>query len=158
MFCVVEREENRQKKMITGIYKFGFFLVQKRPFRDTQLLSKKRGPETPIFIVFFVCALFGPSCKKGKFWTSRQKKRKFSLITEKLIFEYFWFFSCFFCFFFFLFFFGFVVFFVFFGGFKGHVRWPEGPPHLGPKPSLFVFLFLFCFCFVLFFCFLFWRV
>ena len=76
MFCVVEREENRQKKMITEIYKFWFFLVQKRPFRDTQLLSKKRGPETPIFIVFFVCALFGPSCKKREILDTQPKKKK----------------------------------------------------------------------------------
>ena len=36
--------------------------------------------------------------------------------------------------------------FCFFGGFKGQVRWPKGPPHLGPKPSL-----SFCFCFFFFF-------
>ena len=126
------------------------FLVQKRPFRDTQLLSKKRGPETPIFIVFFVCALFGPSCKKREILKSHPKKRKFSLIIEKLIFEYFWFFLVFFCFFFgsFFFFFGFVVFCVFFGGFKGHVRWPEGPPHLALNPPY--LFFCFCFVFVLF--------
>ena len=52
--------------------------------------------------------------------------------------------------------------FVFFGGFKGHVRWPEGATSLGPKPSLFyLFLFL-CFCFFfgffLFFVCFFWRV
>ena len=125
-------------------------MVQKPPFRDTQLLSKKRGPETPIFIVFFVCALFGPSCKKGKFWTPSQKKRKFSLITEKLIFEYFWFFLVFLCFFFCSFFLVLLFFFVFFfGGFKGHVRWPEGPPHLALNPPY--LFFCFCFVFVLFF-------
>ena len=70
---------------------------------------------------------------------------------------------------FFLFFF-LVVFFVlfFFGGFKGHVRWPEGPPHLALNPPyfiLFVFLFLFFLFFLFLFCFFvvflfvfFWRV
>ena len=48
--------------------------------------------------------------------------------------------------------------FCFFGGFKGQVRWPKGPPHLGPKPLLIVLcLFFICFlCFLFFFCFLFW--
>ena len=55
-------------------------------------------------------------------------------------------FFCFFCCFF--------VFVCFFGGFKGHVRWPEGPPHLALNPPYFI-----CFCF--FFplcCFLFFFV
>ena len=66
---------------------------------------------------------------------------------------------CFFlCFLFFLFLF------VFFGGFKGHVRWPEGPPHLALNPPYFIsfclFSFvLFSFFFFLFFLFVFfWRV
>ena len=53
--------------------------------------------------------------------------------------------------------------FVFFGGFKGHVRWPEGPPHLALNPPYFIcfcFFPLFCFLllFFLFFCLFFWRV
>ena len=36
--------------------------------------------------------------------------------------------------------------FCFFGGFKGHVRWPKGPPHLALNPPYF-FLFLFSCCF-----------
>ena len=57
------------------------------------------------------------------------------------------------CFYFLLFFL-----FCFFGGFKGHVRWPEGPPHLALNPPYFicfVFLFLFflfLFCFFVVFC------
>ena len=52
----------------------------------------------------------------------------------------------------------FLFFFVFlFGGFKGQVRWPEGPPHLALNPPyLFVFFVFFC-CFLfsfLFLCFL----
>ena len=38
----------------------------------------------------------------------------------------------------------------FFAGFKGHVRWPEGPPHLALNPP---YLFFFFLCFVFFFCF-----
>ena len=35
-----------------------------------------------------------------------------------------------------------------FRGFKGQVRWPEGPPHLALNPPyLFVFVFLYCFLF-----------
>ena len=50
---------------------------------------------------------------------------------------------CLFCFFFC---------FVFFGGFKGQVRWPEGPPHLALNPPyFFVFFCFFCGFFVLFF-------
>ena len=52
--------------MITEIYKFGFFLVQKWPFRDAQQLFKKKGPKTPIFIVFFGSGFLGQGVKKGK--------------------------------------------------------------------------------------------
>ena len=51
-------------------------------------------------------------------------------------------------------FFWFFVFWFFLGGFKGQVRWPEGPPHLALNPPylLFVFCCFCCFCFfVLFF-------
>ena len=45
--------------------------------------------------------------------------------------------------------------FLFFGGFKGQVRWPEGPPHLALNPPYLFFCFcLFVFLFVVFF----WRV
>ena len=44
--------------------------------------------------------------------------------------------------------------FCFFGGFKGQVRWPEGPPHLALNPPyLVLFFFLFCcFCFLFVVC------
>ena len=55
--------------------------------------------------------------------------------------------------------------FVFFGGFKGHVRWPEGPPHLALNPPYFICFCFICFSFVLFsflfflfFVCFFWRV
>ena len=44
------------------------------------------------------------------------------------------------------------LFFVFFGGFKGQVRWPEGPPHLALNPLYLFFVSIFCFL-----GFLFWR-
>ena len=126
------------------------FLVQKWPFRDAHLLAKTKGPETPIFIVFFGCALSGPRGQKREILKSHQKK--IWLITETLIFGYF---CCFFFGFFFrvfsfsLFFVSFFVFVCFFGGLKGQVMWPEGPPHLALNPPSF-FLFFGCF-FLLFF-------
>ena len=87
------------------------------------------------------------------------------------VFLVFVFFVCCFCFCFVSFVLGFVVgcccfdlflffccFFVFWGGFKGQVRWPEGPPHLALNPPfslfcLFLFVFFFC-CFFFFFVFL----
>ena len=55
------------------------------------------------------------------------------------------------------FWFVFFLLFVFFGGFKGQVRWPEGPPHLALNPPYFLFLFFFFF-FFLFFLFLFFSL
>ena len=56
------------------------------------------------------------------------------------------------CFVFFVsFFFWLFCFFVFFGGFKGHVRWPEGPPHLALNPPYFMCFVFFVFVFFLFF-------
>ena len=147
--------------MITGIYEFGFFWSKNGRFVTHNCFSKKKALK-PLFLQCFLCARFlGQVVKKRKFWTPSQKRRKFSLITEKLIFEYFLFFSClFFDFFFSFLFFWVLLFFLLcsFGGFKGHVRWPEGPPHLALNPP---YLF-FCFCFVfVLFCFFFafvWRV
>ena len=128
---------------------------------------QKKGPETPIFIVFFGCALSGPRCQKREILKKHPKKRKIWLIIEKLFFGVFavffggllfflffflFFFLLFFCFFVFLFFL-FFCFFVFFWGFKGQVRWPEEPPHLALNPPS-VLVFFFCF---VFFCFV-WRV
>ena len=131
-------------------------MVQKWPFRDAHLLFKKMGPEISIFIVFFGCALFGPSCQKREILDTHPKKKKIFTDNWKAHFWVFFVFSCLFfsSFVFFCFFFCFVVFFcVSFGGFKGHVRWPEGPPHLALNPPY--LFFCFCFVFVLFVYFLF---
>ena len=111
--------------------------------------------------MFLGARFLGQGVKKRQFLdTPSKKKRKFWLITEKLFFWYFcvfYFFFLgfsFFCFFLLFFWFCFV-FFCFFWGFKGQVRWPEGPPHLALNPPylffLVLFLFLFCFVFCLFF-------
>ena len=63
--------------MITGIYEFGFFFVQKWPFRDAYLFFKNWFAETPIFIVFWGCALSGPSCQKRQFLDTPPKKGNF---------------------------------------------------------------------------------
>ena len=61
--------------MITGISGFGFFFVQKWPFRDSELFSTKWVAETPVFIVFFGCALFWPSCQKREILETHQKRK-----------------------------------------------------------------------------------
>ena len=75
MFCVVEREENRQKKMITEIYKFWVFWSKNGRF-VTHICFPKKGPETPIFIVFFGFRLSGPRCQKREILKSHPKKKK----------------------------------------------------------------------------------
>ena len=72
---------------------------------------------------FWVRAFSAKLSKKGNFGPPPESK--IGLITEKLIFGYFQFFLLFLFSLFFLFFLLF-----FFGGFKGQVRWLEGPPHL----------------------------
>ena len=62
--------------MITGISGF-CFLVQKWPFRDASVFLNKKFAETPIFIVFLGCALFGPSCQKREILDTHPKKEKF---------------------------------------------------------------------------------
>ena len=111
--------------------------------------------------MFFGGALFWPSCQKREILETHQKKKKILTDNWKALFLVLWCFFCFssFVFFFCLFFcFGFFFFlvFCFFGGFKGQVRWPEGPPHLALNPPYFFSVSFFCFfsfCFV----FLFWR-
>ena len=74
-FVLLKEKKTGKKKLITGIYEFGIFW-SKNGFRDAHLLFKKKGPETPIFIVFFGCALFGPSCQKREILDTHPKKKK----------------------------------------------------------------------------------
>ena len=53
------------------------FLVQKWPFRDAQQLFKKKGPKTPIFIVFWGFNFLGQDVKKGNFEKPPKEKEKF---------------------------------------------------------------------------------
>ena len=52
--------------MITGTSGFGFFGPQKAVSWRMCFFFKK-GLLKPLFIVFWGCALFGPSCQKTKF-------------------------------------------------------------------------------------------
>ena len=102
----------------------------------THICFPKKGPETPIFIVFFGCALSGPRCQKREILKSQQEKWK--KLTDNWTAN-FWCFCCFwggFCFsIFFSLFFLFLCF------------WP---PHLALNPPYFFFLVFFFACFVFF--------
>ena len=76
MFFVVVREEKGKKKNDNWNFWIWLFFVQKWPFRDSELFSTKWVAETPIFIVFFGCALFWPSCQKREILDTHQKIRK----------------------------------------------------------------------------------
>ena len=96
----------------------------------------------PLFLLcFWVRAFWAKLSKKGHFGHPPKNEK----MTDSWK-AHFWYFLRFvlFCFFFFVFF----LFLCFFGGFKGQVRWPEGPPHLTLNPP---YLFWFCFYLVFFF-------
>ena len=132
--------------MITEIYEFWFFWSKNGRF-VTHICFPKKRPWNPYFYSVFGYALSGPRCqKKGNF--QKPQKRKIWLTTEKLIFGIF---AVFYLGFFFCFFVCFFVFVFFFGGFKGQVRWPEGPPHLALNPPyFFIFWVFFVFWFLLY--------
>ena len=117
--------------MITGISGFGFFLSKNVRFVTHNCFFPKMPCWNPYFIVFWGCALSGPSCQKGIFGQPRW------LITEKRLFWHF----CVFLHVLYLFFL-----FLFFGGLFFFVLFLAS---LRPKSSL--FLFCFCFVFLLFF-------
>ena len=63
--------------MITGISGFGFFGSKNGRFVTHKLFFKNLFSETPVFIVFWGCARFGPGCqgkKKGNFGHPPKKK------------------------------------------------------------------------------------
>ena len=78
----------------------------------THMFFQKKVCWNPYFYSVLGCALFGPSCQKGKFWTPTQKRRNIWLITGK---AHFWVFFGFSFFFFFYSYFFVFLFFVFFG-------------------------------------------
>ena len=92
---------------------------------------------------------FWAKLSKRQFLDTPQKRE---ILTDNwkvfffLVFLCFFFTFCFFFVFLFVFFCFFVFFGFFFGGFKGQVRWPEGPPHLALNPPyLFVVFVVFVF-------------
>ena len=137
--------------MIIGISGF-VFLSKSGRFVTYNCFFPKMPCCNPYFYsVFFGCALSGPSCQRREFLDTPPKIKNILTDNWKALS---WVFMCFYflflCFFFFLLFF-LVLFFCFF---KDQVRWPEGPPHLAPKPSSFLFcfvLFVFVFCFFVLF-------
>ena len=105
-------------------YEFWLFWSKNGRF-VTHICFQKKGPETPIFIVFLGCALFGPSCQKREILDTHPKKKKIVTDNWKAHFWVFLVFSCFFS----LFFCCFLCFFleelrVMWGGPKGHLTWP----------------------------------
>ena len=77
MFFVVEREENRQKNMITGISGFGFFFSKNDRFVTHNCFSKI-GVLKPLFYsVLGGCAFSGPSCQIKGIFGHPPKNKKF---------------------------------------------------------------------------------
>ena len=150
VFCCWQRRKEPQK-MITGISGF-VFLSKNGRFVTHNCFSKMWCAETPIFIVFWGCALSGPSCQKREFLDTPPKKK---ILTDnwKAHFLVFW--VCLLLFLFFVVFCFFLYwperpplvnpFLLFFWGFKGQVRWPKGPPHLALNPPYFCFFLVFLF-------------
>ena len=147
VFFVVEREENRQKQMTTGISGFGFFWSKNGRF-VTHMFSSKKVCWTLIFIVFWAARFLGHIVKKEILDTPHHQKRENLTDNWKAHFCIFWFFW-FFSLSSFLF-----VFCCFFGVLKGQVRWPEGQPHLALNRFYLFYLFFlgFVFLFCFFFC------
>ena len=83
-FLLLKEKKVGKTKMISEIYEFWFFWSKNGRF-VTHICFPKKGPETPIFIVFLGARFLGQGVKKGKFWKATPKKRKNWLITEKLI-------------------------------------------------------------------------
>ena len=134
--------------MIIGISGFCFFWP-KLAVSWLKNVFQKMGCWNPYFYRVFLGARFLAKLSKREILDTHQKKKKLTDNWKALSLWYFCVFFLFvFSFFFVLFPFSFIFCFfcVFFGGFKGQVRWPEGPPHLALNPPYF-FLFLFGFWF-----------
>ena len=98
-------------------------------------LFQKCLAETPMFIVFLGARLFRSSCQKREFLDTHQKRK----MTDN--WKAFWGILVVFFFPFFLFCLFFAFFCYCFLGFKGQMRWPEGPPHLALNPPFVICLF-----------------
>ena len=118
-----------KQKMITGISGFGFIGPRMAVSWHTPVFQKMLCWNPSFYSVFWVCAFWAKLSTTGNFGHPPKKKK----LTDN------WF-LCFFV----------------FWGFKGQVRWPEGPPRLALNPPYFSWFFLFfvCFVFLCFFSFL----
>ena len=136
---------------------FGFWSKMAVLWRISVFQNK--GLKPLFYSVLGVSAFWAKVSKKGNF---EKPPKKWKIWLIKLNWKaIFWYFRCFWggllfsCFFLFPLFFVFLL--VFFWGFKGQVRWPEGPPHLALNPPcLFLLFLLFCFFCCVFFCCVFW--
>ena len=129
--------------MITEISGFGSFLSKNGRF-VTHICFSKNALLKPLLLKGFLGARFlAQLSRKGNFEHPPKTKEKFDWKLK----NFFWGYLCVFLdiLFFFLFLFCFLF---FFGGFKGQVRWPEGPPHLALNPPYLLLLLLLLFCFV----------
>ena len=134
--------------MISVISGFGFFWSKNGRFVTHICFSKKQTCWNPYFYSVFWVRAFWAKLSKTESWDTHQNKRKNLTDNWKALFWYFLCFLCYFLFFFSLFcfwvfvFLGGFCFFCFcflFEGFKGQVRWPEGPPHLALNPPYLFF-------------------
>ena len=119
--------------MITGISGFGFFGPKKMAFSWRITFFQKIGWNPYFYSVLWVRVFWAKLSKKAIFGPPLPPQKK-KILTDNWKAFLFLVFLCFFCLVFFWGgFFGFFVAF-FLGGFKGQVRWPEGPPHLALNP------------------------
>ena len=107
--CVLLFTEKKKvlEKMITGISGFGFFLSKNGRFVTRISLSKNALLKPHISIVFWGCALFGPSCQKRETLDTHPRKKTLTDNWKAHFWVFFWFFLffvLFLVFFFFLFF------------------------------------------------------
>ena len=135
--------------MITGISGFGFFWSKMAVSWRITFFQRKIGWNPYFYSVLGVRVFWAKLSKKAILDTPPKKKKidwqlRSSFFGVFVFFTFSFIFFCFFCCFLF-----------FFGGFKGQVRWPEGPPQLALNPPYLLFVFVvFLFLFFLFFPFL----
>ena len=132
---VVARDEKKQTN--NDIWNFWICFFPKMAVSWRRSVFQTLVCWNPYFYSVLGCALFGPSCQKREFLDPLPKKTCLIDSWKALFFGifgfvFFWFFFCFF--------FVFICFCFLFGGFKGQMRWPQGPHHLALNPP-----YLFCF-------------
>ena len=152
MFLLLEEKEKGKKN---DNWNFWICYLSKNGRFVTHICFSKNALLKPLFLLCFLGARFlaklskkgnsghPPKTKENFDWLLKSSFLGFCVFFIYISFSFVWG-GCFLC--------------LFFGGFKGQVRWPEGPLHLAlnppylflffggfSKPSLFIFG-LFCFC------------